>query len=54
MMLKQNPSERIKAAEILVHPYIAGSMEQEKYVLSPVSTLTSAKEINFSLAEYTF
>jgi hypothetical protein len=50
-MLKVDPKERIKASEILKHPYIAGYAAEnssEKEILSPATTTTSAKTINFS------
>lgn len=56
-MLKTNPQERIKASEILAHPYLAGSemeIEGEKYTLSPASTVSSVRGINFSQAERLF
>jgi hypothetical protein len=56
-MLKVDPKERIKASEILKHPYIAGygaDNTSEKEILSPASTINSAKAINFSEAEKHF
>jgi serine/threonine protein kinase len=56
-MLKVNPKDRIKAAEILAHPYLSSSemdIEGEKYTLSPASTVSSVKGINFSEAERLF
>lgn len=56
-MLKVNPSERIKASEILSHPYLAGSemdVECDKYALSPATTVSSVRGIDFSQAERNF
>jgi serine/threonine protein kinase len=56
-MLKVNPKDRIKAAEILSHPYLSGSemdVESDKYTLSPASTVSSVKGISFSQAERNF
>lgn len=49
-MLKANPEDRIKANEILEHPFISGytmDIEPEKYTLSPATTVSS-QGINFS------
>lgn len=43
-MLKIDPRERIRPAEILKHPFLYGwVMEDEKEELSPTSTLASCK-----------
>jgi hypothetical protein len=48
-MLKIDAKERISAAEMLSHPFLMGEpMEEEKYVLSPASTVESHKETNFA------
>jgi len=41
----------------LAHPYLAGTemdIENEKYTLSPASTVSSVRGINFSQAECNF
>lgn len=48
-MLHINPQERIKAAEILDHPFLVEYLEREKEVISPSSTIEN-EEINFSKA----
>ena len=56
-MLKADPKDRIKASDILTHPYLAGTemdIENEKYTLSPASTVSSVRGINFSQAERLF
>ncbi len=55
-MLKADPKDRIKASEILSHPYLHSEMETEgeKDALSPASTVCSVKGINFSEAEAYF
>lgn len=49
-MLKIDPKERIKASEILKHPYISSNEStSEKELLSPASTVcSSSRGINFA------
>jgi len=48
-MLKINPAERITAEEMLNHPYLSEGMDskEQKYVISPATTTTSKKDMNF-------
>ena len=53
-MLKVNASERITAEEMLQHPFLSEGMEIENSkVVSPATTMTSNKTLNFMEAEYT-
>ena len=38
-MLHINPQQRIKAAEILEHPFLFTFIEREKKIISPSSTI---------------
>jgi serine/threonine protein kinase len=54
-MLKVDPKERIKASEILKHPYISNAEStSEKELLSPASTVCSSRAMNFAEAEQNF
>lgn len=50
-MLKVNPKDRITAEEMLNHPFLRlNEMEEEKEknILSPATTVSETKEVNFS------
>ena len=48
-MLKINPADRITAEEMLSHPYLSEGVDliDQKYVISPATTTTSKKDIDF-------